>query len=144
MDNEDSTTLSDNGSNDDDDDDDNGSWEQNFEDNMFNDMFVNTDYTCMGFQELDIAIAEYKSNSGISLRIGQSYRSSRRVYKCLSNENCTFQMSFGSRRRDSNIILKKYNIAHYGKPRPDVAPGGRKWKSRKKAFAITCNSPFGG
>jgi hypothetical protein len=131
MDNE-SSTLSDNGSNEDRDDDDNGSCKQIFEDNMFKDIFVNTDYTCMGFQELDIANAEYESSSGISLRFGQSDRSSRRVYKCVSHESYTFQVSFGSRQWDSKIILKKYNLAHFVKRRPDVAPGGRKWKSRKK------------
>jgi hypothetical protein len=103
---DDDSTLSYKGSNEDNDDDDNVSWEQNFEDNMFKEMFVDNEYACMSFQQLDIAIANYESNSGINLRIGRSDQSSRRVYNCVSHEHCTFQVSFGSRRRDSKIVVK--------------------------------------
>jgi hypothetical protein len=55
-------------SNDDDDDD---TREQKFHDNEFEQLFVLNNYSFNHFQELEVAIAKYESNSGICLRIGR-------------------------------------------------------------------------
>jgi hypothetical protein len=106
--------------------------EMKFLDNDFKEDFILNSYSCGIFKVFHLAIADYKNKSDICLRIVCLDRSSRRVYKCITHEKWTFFVAFGSRRRDSRIVVEKYLIQHYGNKTSDLAAGGRKQKTRCK------------
>jgi hypothetical protein len=102
-----------------------------FQDTVFKATFVDADVSFKNTGELMVALLQYETTSEIKLKVVRSVQNAR-TFQCALHDGCSFQARFGSRRADSEIVLKDCKLQHTGVPRGPLDAGGRRWKQRRK------------
>ncbi len=105
-------------------------------DDKFKAIFVdNPDLALDILEQLDYIINEYQQWSGNSLSTKKVVKARLfRRYNCVQHKNCTFRASFGIRKSDCKIVLKRYNLQHCGMSRGLLTKANRKQKQRRKGM----------
>ena len=102
--------------------------------------YLDDDFYCLFIQKMNLFndfdhlsnfICDYETQSKCKLRVMKSNsKIGFRLYACVQHLNCSFKASFGRRREDHHLILKKFNRQHTGVNRDNTASDGRRWKNR--------------
>ncbi len=104
------------------------------EDDIFKEIFIdinigNQQYVYRDLEEVTEKISLYELESKIKLRIQKSVNAiGSRLYTCVSHEGCNFRASFGPRRGNKDLILKKCHLVHSGYDRGGKYDNGKLFK----------------
>jgi hypothetical protein len=86
-------------------------------------------FACL--DDVSSIVSTYENQTGNRLRILRSERNKYRLYRCTAHVDCTYEVLFGRKRLDGNLMLKRIQNKHGGVHSASRARDGRRWKERR-------------